>query len=380
VFHYHVDVAKSNADFGFNEVHMTQIVRVNNGSYRGQRVHGKVFQLVKPYQVGAKGGYVTVSDTAETVFRIRVRNERDVVAVEEQVAIDSLQEYRDTATPAEPSVPSMLPTSNDIEYVQPEDNKSETDQQIMDRVAERFTLLNEMTMAAKEGSIRAMIVSGAPGVGKSYGVERTLEDASVFDKLSRVVRHEVVKGSTSAIGLYVKLFNYSGPSNVVVFDDCDDILQDETSLNILKSALDSNDRRFINWSSNSHFLRREGIPNRFEFKGSVIFISNLKFDNFRGKLKNHLDALMSRCHYLDLTIHTRREKLLRIRQIANSGFLFNPEKYDFTQEQRDAIVDFVIDNANRMREISLRSTLKIADLVKMNPDDWQRRARILALK
>ena len=358
---------------------MSQIVRISNGSYRGQTVHGKVFRMVKDFQVGARGGFVTVEDAGGTVFRVKVPTVRDIESVTSANTLDTIS-LGDTAADAASATAEKAAPSEDTMYIQPEDNKKETDQQIMDRVAERFTLLNEMTMAAKEGSIRAMIVSGAPGVGKSYGVERTLEDASIFDKLTRVVRHEVVKGSTSAIGLYVKLFNYSGPSNVVVFDDCDDILQDETSLNILKSALDSNDRRFINWNSNSHFLRREGIPNRFEFKGSVIFISNLKFDNFRGKLKNHLDALMSRCHYLDLTIHTRREKLLRIRQIANSGFLFAPEKYDFTQEQREGIVDFVFENADRMREISLRSTLKIADLVKMNPDDWQRRARILALK
>lgn len=357
---------------------MTQIVRINNGSYRGNTVHNLVFSLVKPFTAGTDGGYVTLRDKANTVFRVRVPNADSVEPVKGAATLNSTEDFRSDSK-AEPAVSSQSAEGETV-YVQPEDNTRETDQQIMDRVAERFTILNEMTLAAKEGSIRAMIVSGAPGVGKSYGVERTLEDASVFDKLTRVVRHEVVKGSTSAIGLYVKLFHYSAPNNVVVFDDCDDILQDEVSLNILKSALDSNDRRFINWNSNSHFLRREGIPNRFEFKGSVIFITNLKFDNFRGKLKNHLDALMSRSHYLDLTIHTRREKLLRIRQIANSGFLFDPAKYNFTDEQRTSIVDFVIDNADRMREISLRSTLKIADLVKMNPTDWQRRARILALK
>lgn len=357
---------------------MSQIVQISNGSYRGNTVHNMVFRLVKPYTPGTDGGYVTLKDKSGVVFRVRVPNAGSVVAVKDTKALNSAEDFR-SQSKDEPAVSSQSAEGETV-YMQPEDNGRETDQEIMDRVADRFAILNEMTLAAKEGSIRAMIVSGAPGVGKSYGVERTLEDASVFDKLTRVVRHEVVKGSTSALGLYVKLFNYSGANNVVVFDDCDDILQDDVSLNILKSALDSNDRRFISWNSNSHYLRREGIPNRFEFKGSVIFISNLKFDNFRGKLKNHLDALMSRSHYLDLTIHTRREKLLRIRQIANSGFLFDPAKYNFTDEQRSAIVDFVIDNADRMREISLRSTLKIADLVKMNPDDWQRRARILALK
>ena len=32
-----------------------------------------------------------------------------------------------------------------------------------------------MTKAVKKGSVRAMIVSGPPGVGKSHGVEQVLD-------------------------------------------------------------------------------------------------------------------------------------------------------------------------------------------------------------
>jgi GTP1/Obg family GTP-binding protein len=46
----------------------------------------------------------------------------------------------------------------------------ETEEQAMDRIRERFEILTEMTKAAIGGDIRAMIVSGPPGVGKSYGV------------------------------------------------------------------------------------------------------------------------------------------------------------------------------------------------------------------
>ena len=123
------------------------------------------------------------------------------------------------------------------------------------------------------------------------------------------------------------------------------------------------------------------IPTSFDFKGSVIFITNIKFDNVRSKrLKDHLDALMSRCHYLDLTIHTTREKLLRIRQIAEAGGLFDPTKYDFNDAQKNEIVQFVTDNADKMREVSLRMALKLADLMKVSPLRWKQIAAVTCMK
>ena len=97
----------------------------------------------------------------------------------------------------------------------------ETDEQIMDRLRERFQILDDMTKAVKDGNVRAMIVSGPPGVGKSYGVENVLQKADLFNTLAeKKPKFEVVKGAMSAIGLYAKLFEFSAPGNVVVFDDC----------------------------------------------------------------------------------------------------------------------------------------------------------------
>ncbi len=171
--------------------------------------------------------------------------------------------------------------------------------------------------------VRGMIVTGPPGVGKSYGVEKTLDEHSLFDDISASKRkYVVVKGAMTALGLYAKLYEYSDPGNVVVFDDCDSILWNEDALNILKAALDSGKKRKISWNSDSNFLRREGVPGEFEFKGSVIFITNLKFDSTRQtKIKDHLEAILSRCHYLDLTLDTTRDKMLRIKQIVRQGML-----------------------------------------------------------
>ena len=172
---------------------------------------------------------------------------------------------------------------------------------------------------------------------------------------------------------------YSDPNCVLVFDDCDSILLDDVALNLLKGALDSGKKRKISWLSDSRILRSEGIPDSFEFKGSVIFITNLKFDTMRSqKLRDHLDALQSRCHYLDLTLDTMRDKVLRIKQIAKDGVLF--ADYDFDECVQDEIIAFMDENKNRLREMSLRMALKIADLRKMSVLNWKRLAETTVMK
>jgi hypothetical protein len=334
-------------------------IRVLNGNYRGNTVQNTTFELVSGFQSGAKGSYVTVKNSGHfpkcpDTIRIRVDNIADI-------------EYTNGMTTEPTAVPE--PT-----------RAAETDEQAMDRIRERFDILHEMTKATVSGDIRAMIVSGPPGVGKSFGVEQEIDKATMFDKLAgKRLRAEVVKGSATPIGLYQTLYKYSDSNCVVVFDDCDSILLDDVALNLLKGALDSGKKRKISWLSESSSLRREGIPDSFEFKGSAIFITNLKFDKMKSqKLRDHLDALQSRCHYLDLTLDTMRDKILRIKQIAKDGVLF--ADYDFDPAVQDEIIDFMDANQNRLREMSLRMAIKIADLRKMSVLNWKRLAETTCMK
>jgi len=182
----------------------------------------------------------------------------------------------------------------------------------------------------------------------------------------------------SAIGLYSKLYEYSDAKSILVFDDCDSVLLDDLSLNILKAALDTSKKRTISWNTDSRLLRSEGVPNSFEFKGGAIFITNINFQNIKSKkLQDHLAALESRCHYIDLTIHTEREKMLRIKQIVGDGML---DDYDFSVEQTAELIQFVDDNKKRLRELSLRTVLKTADLIRSFPERWKRVAEVSLMR
>ena len=263
------------------------------------------------------------------------------------------------------------------------DLRNETDEEIIERLRGRFEILDDMTRAVKRGDVRAMIVTGPPGVGKSFGVEKVLSKHDVFANVAqdgKLKKYEVVKGAMSALGLYSKLYQYSDKKNILVFDDCDSVLLDDLSLNILKAALDTSKRRMIHWNTDSHMLRKEGIPDSFEFKGGAIFITNINFEHVKSrKLRDHLEALESRCHYLDLTIDTEREKVLRIRQVVEDHGML--DEYEFEEPNAvEDVLSFVELNKARMRELSLRTVLKVADLRKSFPDRWQAVAEVTCMK
>ena len=319
-------------------------VKILEGTYkiRGKDadIAGLVFPLVEEFKVGAKGGYVTVDGAAVNGFpdrniKIKVAGPGDYELV-----------------------------GQDIKTTE----REESDAEIVERIRERFEMLKDMTKAVKKGSVRAMIVSGPPGVGKSHGVEEVLDRYNTMSMLGAGQQFEVIKGAMSPIGLYCKLFKMADKGKVVVFDDCDSIYQDDLSLNILKAALDSKKTRTIHWNTDSFKLRNEGVPDSFRFEASAIFITNMKFDKVKGKLREHLSALESRCHYMDLTIDTDKDKMLRIKQVTQDGML---DSYEISDEVKEDLMDFIDINKNRLRELSLRTVLKVADLAVAFPDKWE---------
>ena len=319
-------------------------IRIVEGTYkiRGKDTDmtGLVFPMVEEFKVGAQGGYVTVDGAAVNGFP-----DRNI-----KIKVAGPEGYELVGDDVQSTV------------------REESDADIVERIRERFDMLKDMTKAVKKGNVRAMIVSGPPGVGKSHGVEEVLDRYATMETLGAGKTHEVIKGAMSPIGLYCKLFKMADAGKVVVFDDCDSIFQDDLSLNILKAALDSKKNRWIHWNTDSFKLRNEGVPDKFKFEASAIFITNLKFDKVKGKLREHLEALESRCHYMDLTIDTEKDKVLRIKQVVADGMLDDRKLSD---EVKTDIMDFVDINKNKLRELSLRTVLKVADLAEAFPTKWE---------
>ena len=185
-------------------------IEIKDGTYkiRGKDVNlaGMVFPLVEEFKVGAKGGYVTVDGRAVNGFPDRAI----------KIACDNAAAYEDAK-------------GADTE-------REETDEETIERLRERFEMLEDMTRATKKGDVRAMIVSGPPGVGKSHGVEKVLGKHDLIATLAKCFQVRSVKGAMSAIGLYCKLYKMADKDNVIVFDDCDSIFQGRVKLEHSKSC------------------------------------------------------------------------------------------------------------------------------------------------
>lgn len=351
---------------------MNQFVVINAGTYRNEAITGK-YPLYAAWKHGKLGSYITVLRDNRP---IRIKCEpSDFQMVDAAGAIITMQQAPNS---------EGTNTDNDVMYepVVSDEQKylaMETEADAITRIRRNFEILDEMSRACCKGLVRALIVSGPPGIGKSYGVEETLKQDNTFQNLADGSdRNLIVKGFATPIALYKLLYNYRHRVNTLVFDDCDAIFSDSNALNLLKAALDSGSKRIISWNSESRVLKEESIPDRFEFAGSVIFLTNLDFDHCRSRaLEPHLKALKSRCLYLNLEISSTSDLLLRIRQIVNDGML---ESYDFPQHVEAELLNFITENANDLNELSLRTIKKIADLRSTNPSNWEELALHTVMK
>jgi hypothetical protein len=261
--------------------------------------------------------------------------------------------------------------------IEPASLVHETDEQIFEKLNDRFSILEMMTKAAVAGEARAVIVSGPAGLGKSYTVEQELA-AWDPDELN----HTIIKGFVRATGLYKTLYNYREAGQVIVFDDSDSIFYDDVALNLLKAVCDTTEKRRVSWLTEGVMIDEESgerLPRGFEFNGTIVFITNLDFDALidRGhKLAPHLQALMSRAHYIDLAMKTRRDYVVRIKQVLDQGLL---KKSGLTPAQERDVVDFIEANTDKLRELSLRMALKLGAIRKIG-DTWMKVAKVTCCK
>jgi hypothetical protein len=141
---------------------------------------------------------------------------------------------------------------------------------------------------------------------------------------------------------------------------------------------DTTEKRRVSWLTEGVMIDEESgerLPRGFEFNGTIVFITNLDFDALidRGhKLAPHLQALMSRAHYIDLAMKTRRDYVVRIKQVLEKGLL---KKSGLTPAQEKDVVDFIEANTDRLRELSLRMALKVGAIRKIG-ETWQKVARV----
>jgi hypothetical protein len=253
----------------------------------------------------------------------------------------------------------------------------ETDSQIREKLSERFAAMDKMADATLSGINKALIISGPAGLGKSYGVMKL---ADKYEKEGNQVT--TIKGFVRPTGLYKKLYENRYPHCVLIFDDADAIFMDDIAMNLLKGACDMTRRRTISWLAETKMEDEDGerVPTQFDFEGRIIFITNMDFDSFiaRGtRLGPHFEAMISRSIYLDLAMHTRRDYMMRIQMVVEEGML---DQLGMNATDAKELLKFIDMNCERLRELSLRMVIKLANIMKMDRKDWQRLARVTCMK
>ena len=232
-------------------------------------------------------------------------------------------------------------------------------------INERFGFVGDMVTMLAQGDQASVVITGPGGLGKTFNVLSSLQKNGMQDLTSleefmegTVVSTKksfvVIKGYSTPKGLYRAL--YENRNGVIVFDDCDSILRDPVSLNLLKAALDSYERRVISWRAD---IRDDDLPTSFEFKGRVVFISNLS--------SVQLDqAILTRSLVVDLTM-TNTQKVERMRFLLSQADFMPEYEREFKQDAMDLIAKL----QDEVKELSLRTLIQVTKIRKSSGKNWK---------
>lgn len=260
---------------------------------------------------------------------------------------------------------------------QTENLPNETDAEISKRIAERFRVVSELTHYVTRGHVRSLIISGPPGLGKSYTVEKIME---AYDPEGK--NYDIIKGFTRPTGIYKSFWQNREKGKIVIFDDCDSAFGDDVAMNLIKTACDTTEKRILSWRAETKMVDDEGelVERKFEFNGSVIFITNEDFDKHimqQKRLAVHFDAMRSRSFYIDMAMYNSRDYMIRLKQVIEAGIL---EKHGLNEYQSSMAIKWIEENYSKLQELSIRILVKLAQLIVANPETWERDARITLFK
>jgi len=254
--------------------------------------------------------------------------------------------------------------------------KQESDEELDTRILKTYANMELLVNSVANGITKSMVISGHAGIGKSYSVQKTLEQNSKSN-------FTFIKGYVKPTGIFKLLWENRFENQTIVFDDADAVFGDEIGLNLLKAALELNKTRRIAWLSEKEFISEDGesIPRYFDYQGTIIFLTNLDFNDMisRGnKLAPHLAALESRSIYFDLQVKTNRELMTRIKQVVKtSDILTDRGIYD---DEEAELMGYLTDNVDRLKELSLRTVEKLAALYLASQTKWRDLADSVMLK
>jgi hypothetical protein len=266
-----------------------------------------------------------------------------------------------------------------IEQVYAQVDTNETDAERVKRIAKAFTVMYKLTQGSIAGNVRGLIVSGAPGTGKSHTIESLLEAAHDRGE----IKYATVRGAhVSQIELYKLLWNHKDENQIIFMDDSDGVFQDESTIGLLKIALDTTNKRMLSYMTEAASLKAEGIPPTFEYKGTMIFATNIDFQNVvdfgKNKLVPHVDAILNRALYLDLKLHHPKDLCAWVSHMVTKNHILVQD--GLTRAEEAEVVEWAKENYSKFRSFSIRTLKHAATFVKTDYANWKMFAEVILFR
>lgn len=227
-----------------------------------------------------------------------------------------------------------------------------------------------------KGAFNALFVAGKGGTGKTQTVEKVLHSHGLTDGSGYFKN----TGSASASGVYTLLYQHR--NDIILFDDSDGALADQDARNLIKAATDTKKSRKLVWNKKSSFIfdpdsenpedyedDPDMAPKYFDFKGRIIFISNLPLNKLDPDGALRTRAFVINVNPTDDEMFEYMEKILM--DIKLEGDI------SMSKKDREMVLE-VVKSSKRKGDVSLRKLVRALNLAASGAGNWQKLVELYA--
>jgi hypothetical protein len=217
----------------------------------------------------------------------------------------------------------------------------------------------------KRNTHKSSILVGPPGLGKSYVVLRSLEDA----RKKSGTDFYTINGHITPLKLFATLYLFRAKGQILVLDDCDNIFSNDIGINILKAATDTT-QNTVSYITTNEVKVGSVIVQDFKFEGSIIICTNIDLTKGRGRQAEHMKALDSRSTKITFGIESTEQKFAQLMNIVLLTDYFQQKKLKINEKQIFLMLDYIRISLPRIKSLDLRLPEKIGAEM-MNRRDWK---------